>query len=219
MNKKTDDLNLLFHNWEQSNPDYVGKFVRDGIIDENKYIDVSSKILFITKEPNKPKQIAGDYRQWWKQELIYTFSRRMAEWSYGILENFPPFDQLKYDELAKIDAIQKIAFMNVKKIGGGNLSEYDGVIEHIKQDYDFIRKEIEIIDPDIIILGLTWKALRAELFPEIKNNWSDSGYDIHISRLNDAKVIDFYHPSSRNAPAATYSLLQNIINYSAFQSL
>ena len=109
--------------------------------------------------------------------------------------------------------------MNVKKIGGGSLSEYENIINSVKKDFNFVHKEIEIIAPDIIILGLSWKEVRTEVFPDLKDKWQDSGYDIAITRFNKAKVIDFYHPSSRNAPSASYSLLQNIINSSAFKSL
>jgi len=219
MDSKTEQLNALFQKWEEQVPKYQGHFVKDGIINEENFQDSNPKILFITKEPNNPNQDVGEFREWWKEELKYTFSRRIAEWSYGIINHFPIFDQILSDNEAKINALQQIAFMNVKKIGGGGSSEYERISKHIKMNYDFIHDEIRIIDPDIIILGISWKEIRTELFPDLKDKWIKSGYDIAIARFKKAKVIDFYHPSSRTAPASSYSLLQNIINSSAFKSL
>jgi hypothetical protein len=219
MDSKTEQLNFLFQKWEEQVPEYIGHFVKDGIIDEELFRNTNPKILFITKEPNNPKKDAHDFRVWWNTELKYAFSLRTSEWTYGILNRFPPYDIIKRSDKDRFEAIHKIAFMNVKKIGGGSLSEYENIINSVKQDFIFIHKEIEIIDPDIIILGLSWKEVRTEVFPDLKDKWQESGYDIAIARFNKAKVIDFYHPSSRNAPAASYSLLQNVINSSAFINL
>jgi hypothetical protein len=39
--------------------------------------------------------------------------------------------------------------------------------------------------------------------------WKNSGWDVIIGKHKAAKVIDFCHPSLKNTPAASYSLLQN----------
>ena len=108
-------------------------------------------------------------------------------------------------------------FYEHQKSGGAGNSEYNRMIDHVKMNFDFLHRQIEIISPDIIITGTSWNELRDGLFPNIK--WTKSGYDILIGRHNNAKVIDYYHPSSRTAPAASYSLLQNIISHDNFKSL
>ena len=219
MKSKTEQLNELFIKWEKEIPGYKGHFVKDGIINEDLYHQTNPKILFITKEPNNPKQNPGDFRVWWKEEVKYAFSKRIAQLSYGIINEFPEFDaaQKKRGSSSVKQTIQHIAFMNIKKIGGGGNSEYERIMEHLKTNFQYIQLQIEIIDPDIIILGLSWKEVRNELFP--KTNWIRSGYDVLIGKHKNAKVIDFYHPSSRNAPAAMYSLLQNIIQSQQFKNL
>lgn len=214
---KTEQLNQLFDEWEQSVDSYKGKFVRDGIIDEQLYQLAAPKVLFITKEPNNPEQKAGDFREWWREGIAYTFSYRLAEWSYGLLNDFPQFDDIWTSTDSAHNAIKNIALMNIKKIGGTGNSNYTEMIEHLKMNFHRLHQQIEIISPDIIITGTSWKELRDELFP--KTVWQNSGYDIAIGRHNTAKVIDFYHPSSRTAPAAAYSLLQNIVNGDKFKSL
>ena len=94
MQSKTEQLNQLFDDWELAIPEYKEKFVRDGIINERLFQTAPKKILFIMKEPNNPSQNPGDFREWWKDRIEYTFSYRIAEWSYGLLNNFPKFDDI-----------------------------------------------------------------------------------------------------------------------------
>jgi hypothetical protein len=214
---KTELLNDLFDRWEKAIPEYQGKFVKDGIVDERKFSPTPTKVLFIAKEPNNPKQEQGDFREWWREKIYYTFSYRIAEWSYGLLNNFPQYDNIRATEGSAHKAIQCIAFMNIKKSGGLGNSEYDRMMEHLEKNFEFLHQQIDIISPDIIITGTSWKKLRNGLFPEVK--WINSGYGIAIGRHKNAKVIDFYHPSSRTAASASYSLLQNIINAYQFRQL
>lgn len=214
---KTELLNALFDRWESSIPEYQGKFVKDGIVDEQQFSSAPSKILFIAKEPNNPNEVAGDFREWWRQELAFTFSYRIAEWSYGLLNSFPLYDNIWKEKMSAQRAIQQIAFMNIKKSGGLGNSEYYRMMDHLKKNYDFLHEQLDIISPDIIITGTSWRELRNGLFPNV--DWINSGYAIEIGRHKNSKIIDFYHPSSRTAPAAAYCLLQNIINSEQFQKL
>lgn len=124
MLSKIEQLDSLFDEWEQTVSEYKGKFVRDGIINEILYKDTSPKILFITKEPNNPKQTRGNYREWWGDGVKSPFSYRIAEWSYGILNDFPKYDEVwKENRIHK--SIQQIAFINIKKSGGAGNSDYN----------------------------------------------------------------------------------------------
>jgi len=107
--------------------------------------------------------------------------------------------------------------MNVKKSGGGENSNKAVMKAYAKRDFEFIHQEIVIIEPQIIITGLSWGSLREVVFPNIE--WQRSGYEIDIGKYKQAKVIDFYHPSSRNAPSAAYSLLQNVVISGVFNNL
>ena len=217
MDSKNQQLDQLFQRWENQNTLYRGHFVKDGIIDEDLFEAAKHKILFITKEPNNPEQREGDFRVWWKEEVKLTFSKRIAEWSYGILNDFPEYDIISRSNEKRLDTIQRIAFMNLKKIGGIGQSNNGEIRKEIKKNFQLIHDEISIINPEIIVTGLSEPATRDTLFPELMGKWQDSGYEIAIARLNGrTKIIDFYHPSAWNAGSASYSLLQNIIRSSAF---
>ncbi len=217
---KTQILDNLFMNWESLIKTEHGKFIRDGIIDEQLFEKHGNKkLLVIAKEPNYQGTEAWDFRDWWKDELNYSFSYRIAEWAFGIENNFPIYSSIWTGNNNGLNAIRKIAFMNIKKTRGKGRSDYCVLQEHLEKDWNFIRNQIEIIQPKIMILCLSWRELRDSLFPELRNKWVESGYDIPISSILDCKIIDFYHPSARNAPAAAYSLLQNVFRSDAFQSL
>jgi len=219
---KTNELDNLFTEWEEKVNEYKNKFVSDGIIDENEYDNADKKLLFIAKEPNDPLQERKwDFRDIWKNKIEFnnSFSYRIAEWAYGILNDFPPYDDLWSNDPSKLfNILQSISFMNLKKIGGNGSSEYDSIHKHVNNELDFLKKQIDIIRPEIIILGLSfWSDIRNIIFQDAE--WTRSGYNIEIAKWKNIKIIDFYHPSSRNAPAASYSLLQNIVNSNIFKNL
>ena len=107
--------------------------------------------------------------------------------------------------------------MNVKKSGGGGSSKEHEINDYIKRDKKFIYNEIDIIELGTIIIGMSWASTVNLLFPDVK--WKKTGYCINLCWYNQSKVIDFYHPSSRNGPATSYSLLQNVFQSKEFRNL
>jgi len=197
-------------------------FYSDGIINEEIYDQTPQKILFIAKEPNASNHKKGNFSgfcdEWNNDRPEYGFAMRIAEWAYGILNNFPIFSDLTVD--MRYEYLKKIAFINCKKSGGGGTA---GAVQEFNQlvtdQLDRIHYEIEIIKPEIVILCLSHSQyLRQLLFPH-STDWINSGYDVKIAKANNVKLIDFYHPSSRNVAPAAYSLLQNVMQSDKFQML
>lgn len=222
MSKKNAQLDQLFKAWKKEYGTHEN-FIKDGIISENRYEKARRKVLFIAKEPNDPDQKATDYREWWNRELRLGFSYRIAEWAYGFLNDFPVYDEIwpkvdgKYDSGRAMEAIQSIAFMNIKKSGGGGEANNNTIDEHLEKYSEHIKEQISIIAPEIIILGLSWNPKSQLIFPGIK--WVDCGYQIPIAKYDELKIIDFYHPSARNAAQASYRLLKCVFEGDRFSEL
>jgi len=161
------------------------------------------KFTTSTKIKIQPKD--WDFREWWNEEFKLVFSLRIGEWAYGILNKFPPFSLIKRDE--KWNTLKSIAFMNVKKTGGGGRSDYDEIQEYIKDDLYFIRKEIEIIDPEIIISSIGIEANK-KIF---EGEWEDTNYCVYYLKTDNRTVIDYYHPSSQGGAPMGYVLLQKVL--------
>ena len=213
-------LNSLFEQWEGSIEEYKGVFIRDGIINEPEWEKTNPKILFVAKEANQQGNVrAGDFREEWKVPgPKYPFADRITEWAFGIINDFPKFYDI-FDAHYQYDIyLQKIAFINIKKMGGLGIANSLVLGQHFRSNVDFLSQQISIINPEIIILCLSFQELyRTSLFKGAY--WKPTGYDINVARWNNIKLIDFYHPSARNGPAASYSLMQNVVRSDVFKEL
>jgi len=206
---RTEQLNALFEKWIKAVPEYKDSFYKDGIIDEEEYAKSSKKVLFIGKEPNDPGG-SGDFREWFRQrdKPLY-FANRMCEWAYGILNDFPPLEKLPTTLEEKKKILMKIAFMNLKKSGGGSIADHQVIKNVVERDRDFICEEISIISPDLII-GMSITDFWSTFFDDIK--FKESGYDVKFAKFGSYVVIDFYHHSQRGPRAGMYCLLEKVIN-------
>jgi hypothetical protein len=217
---KAEELRILFREWKEK---YFpnSPFYEDGIINEELYNQVpeGKRILFIAKEPNATKD-DGKYHQsfieeWNTGKPEYPFACRIAEWAYGIKHDFPVFECIP---TPKYEHLKEIAFMNVKKSGGLGSANSKSITKVVNEQKEYISKQIAITDPDIIILCLSFDcSLIKKMFSDLE--LKPTGYNIEIGRHKECRVINFYHPSSRNAPAAAYSLLQNILLSESFAEI
>lgn len=214
---KTEKLDSLFNKWIKNFPKYKGKIYRDGIVNEPEYERQSTKLLFIAKEPNDPEQTEDDFREWWSEKVKYTFSHRICEWAYGILNDFPPLSNLPYVNLKRIEVMSKIAFMNLKKSGGKASANHDIIEETLKEEYKYILEEINIISPDVIVGGISKPKYWKYIFPQVQ--FTDSGFDIKVAKTNGYRIIDYYHPSYRVPRSMCYALLNMVINSDVFRNL
>ncbi|MEP0862296.1 MAG: hypothetical protein HRF52_12750 [Ignavibacterium sp.] len=215
MTLKTE-LNKLFEEWEQKFPNYKGKFVKDGILDEQLYQDAKTKILYITKDPNDPDQTSWDLADLLNQSLEGNFAIRLAEWSYGILNDFPPLSSLT-DYNALHQALRSTAVINLKKIGGESQAKTDDIFSHTTQNKSYLQRQIKLISPEIIIGGVGDTKIWTLLFDDIDLIRSD--YDILVGKWDNIMIVDYYHPSYQVPRAMSYSLLQNIFRCKTFADL
>jgi hypothetical protein len=214
---KTKQLDDHFAKWRQQTRIARDKFHPDGIVDEAAYNKAKVKLCFLMKEPNNDGQ-GFDFRTWWSTEIKHQFTRRLSEWAAGVQNGFPPYDSIHKSpfERHRHPALRASALVNVKKSGGKGSSEYHSFMHALgatekQQDVvaELVREELRIIDPHVVVLGLSWQGLRQRLFPDVK--WKPSGYDVEIGEWEGRTLIDFYDPSARTAPAAAYCLLEKVM--------
>ena len=218
MNKtRTQRLNELFVEWKQRTGEEANRMCLDGIIREENYESVELKLLFVAKEPNHPEGPGFDFREAFSKEVKYAFSKRLCEWAYGVWNGFPSLSE--FDAKAdtdKLEVIRSISFMNLKKVGGAGSADHERIRSITDRDKDLLRRQIEIIDPDVIIGGVGNSSLWSLLFPEIA--LQNCGFDIPVARVGRVRVIDFYHPSYRVPRAMSYSLLGRVFQSDEFRS-
>ncbi len=213
----TEKINALFHRWQEEFPEYQGKFNKDGINNEEVFNNQKLKLLFLAKEPNDPEQGGGDFRDWWAEEVKYSFSHRICEWAFGLLNGFPPVETLSYDNKERVQIMSAIAFMNLKKSGGSANADHDVIREVVTRESHLILEEISIIDPHIIVGGLGNTEFWSLLFPDIQ--FANSGFDINVAKYGSYRIIDYYHPSYRVPRSMSYCLLDRVFNSDVFLEL
>ena len=159
-------------------------FNKDGYIDENKYNELTTKkVLFVLKEANiwanrdNEEKIAPENREQinWYKEYIEENKNINKPKQHEKMGRMAFYLQNKTKDNAKFPteteykkALSSSAFMNMNKRGGkGNVTEkYNN---YIKKYHKYIIKQIEIINPDyIIILGSNDRKIIKEIEKENK---------------------------------------------------
>lgn len=210
------EMSKLFEEWENSVPNYKGRFVKDGIINESNYWQSRPRILFVVKEPNDPEQTSWDLAQILNQYCTGNFSIRLSEWAYGISNNFPSPSAMT-GQSALHEALKATAVINLKKTGGYSSSNMDEIASHTMQNKVYLLRQIELIAPELIIGGVGQTRIWNLLFDDIQLRRCD--YDVLVGKWNNIKIIDYYHPGYRIPRAMSYSLLQNIVNSKVFKEM
>lgn len=179
------------------------KFTADGIVDSKAYLNASCKVLVVLKEPNisdnKPDDAfdrSDDHRIWYNEfvdgkynpalgkiedgndnpscqkQLIGRMSYLLQEYweTQSVDGNVPTAKQIQ-------DALKKTAIMNLNKRGGDKKVEKTIFKNYCKKYEVFIKREIELIDPDVIV----W------CVPEI----ADPQHDFRIA--SDKVIIPMIH--------------------------
>ncbi len=198
-NKQIKQLNDLMNEWQQSIPKDES-FSADGIVDLASWQQADKKILVLLKETNRYDKggITDLIRQVVKKEIptkefwgAMTF-HTVGKWLYG-LENFKNGTYPKLSEAKKYrkQALLNCAYMNLKKATGSSSTRYKELENATKRDAEYIKKEIEIINPDIVICGGTYNLVKKHIFPELER------VAPRIHKFNDTIFINSYHPAYR----------------------
>ncbi len=205
-NNYSQEIENLFAEWQalqqkESNEEYLDygaleiakdSFTYDGVINPPVYAKQVTKYLFISKESNiknknDPRPFRADGDIFWLRDVCFQkqkpqkpkpsiFSNRLAMFANAIYS-------LDFERVNKChDILNKVAFMNLNKRGGLSGSKGKTITEYTKKYAGFIKREIDMIKPDIIIC--CGSGLR-DLLGEI---------GICSPRYT---IIEVYHPSYR----------------------
>lgn len=214
----------IFEEWENKYKDR--SFVFDGIIDENEWNKQKTKICFLLKEAyteDKENFFKWSLSKWLnkdKNSVINTWNT-VALWTYGILNttetNIPEYPDLNlYNKDEKHNNLKKISAVNVKKVDGVKKSNWYDLKNYAEEDRNLLRRQIEKINPDVIVCGGTFDFLRiiyGASYNEKKKRVDDNGeikttnkgYIIFTNSMGKKVIIiDYYHPANRYPSMLNY---------------
>lgn len=203
------NIDELLSAWEKSFPkDW--HFNRDGIISQESWEKSAVKVLFVLKETNKAKQnivfainraLETKKSGWWKGKVL----RRVGRWAYGLQNHNGKIPEFKEAKLHEKNAINSIAYINIRKTAGGARTNKKSFDSHAKEFAPFIRRQIELIKPDIVVLGGTYKQVKSHVFPEL----TKVGERVHT--YGDMIFLNAFHPAAIKDPSILYH--QVVDNY------
>ncbi len=213
-------MEKLFEEWQKRHFDIGNEyFNRDGIVNDIVWSQQRVKICFFLKEAYQEDEHIWDLAKWLRKEngkdgAVKKMWNTVAEFTYGLLNttktSIPSYTEAKVlTKSDKSNLLQKIAVVNVKKSAGKSESEWADLIGYAQNDADLLRKEIDLIAPDIIVCGNNSSLLRIVYGASVdsKNNvLHDGEMNEHTYTLmnkngyvwfDDKLIIDFWHPANQ----------------------
>jgi hypothetical protein len=206
--------------------DKVERIVLCGVVDERVYLSSRIKIVFVLKEPHSrdggwsmpinlrrqvQRRLGGQpFEKGWSFTWI-----QAGVWAYAILNGFSSYNELKKPALMA-RGIQAIGMTNLKKTGGGATSKPKVISAHARKDFALWRRELEIMKPDLIICGNTYRDVadnlkldKVKLLTRHKTPYYYSLWDFNTQKTI---ILDFWHPNHRGNRAENLKLLQQVMN-------
>jgi len=177
----------------------------DGPFDIKKYYESKTKILWLLKEPydsrpesKKKEESFRSIFNWKKTHLIEIKSNKtwipILYVSHGILNNITGGELLSKKPAEIVDTFSNIAIINVSKIPAKTTTKWNDLVKSYKKNETLLKKQIEILNPDILIFGNTFD-LYKNIFKtktEIKEK-TKTRKVLHNSK--EIKLINTHHPA------------------------
>ena len=140
-------------------------------------------------------------------ESNYRIWRRAAEWTKGILSTTVDMPVEEYKRLEGKDSeqqIQNIAILNLKKAPGGSVAQWEAVEAYAQADIELIAKEIEIIDPAIVLFGGTFCFFQ-RAYTEAVYEMNGELHDCYgMLAGKERLLIDYWHPANYYPAITSY---------------
>ena len=204
-------------------------FVKDGIVDLNKYLNVPIKILWILKEANSPEDDLDDMR------CCLSTLRDGNGIHSGWGSTFKPitycvygiFNNQDWEEIPDVngnpevlECLKDIAYINIKKIAGGSKANPALVKQFYSEYKSLIHEQIKIIDPDVIIFGTSFIVFDSIDMSKFEN-FGDKVYEdkqkihLHEYQFGNKLILATYHPNNRTISQKEYcnSIIDAVNNW------
>lgn len=213
----TEQLHALMAEWSAAHRERGWKpFIADGVVNEASYEGSAPRICFFLKEAYA-KDDGGDrsLTAWLADGAMTRMWGTVAEWTYGISRTtgscIPPKPRLNPAEKSAL--LQRISVVNVKKSNGSARSDYKELLRCTVADQVFLRRELDILKPDVIICGNNSSLLRLLYGATLRENGKvseDGGIPGPFLRehgyavVGEQIILDYYHPANQYPSIMNY---------------
>ena len=139
----------------------------------------------------------------------------VAEWTYGIRNTTPEYiphkPQLNRSEKAEL--LRTVSIVNVKKNNGNVNSDYVDLLHYTMADRTFLKRELDILSPTVIVCGNNSSLLRLLYGAELQEDGQvsaegdipykfmrENGYAVVGNQI----ILDYYHPANQYPSILNY---------------
>lgn len=207
------EMKTLFEEWKQLVAVESDHFVEDGIISEVDWGLVGKKVLFILKETNNYKgNIAAlinsavtkhPKSKLWDRPTFHNVGR----WAHGLINSSNGVPSYSESHIKRKESLLFCAFINLKKTSGARAAT-KAVPEFAHKYSAFIRQQINLIDPEIIVFGGTYEIVKEYVIPEMER------ISNRVHKYNKIICINANHPACTKSRKYMYE--QVIVNYNNY---
>ena len=211
LNRRED---ALFEEWKRSLVNPSEAFVPDGAVCGETYESTSPRIVFLLKEVNDPGGGDWDLRDFLRSGGRGQTWNNVTRWTEGILalpEIRPWKDLEDIDNDARINALKKIAAVNIKKTPAAAAADVDGLHGFARANREFIRRQLDLYRPHVIVgCGSDVSdVLFADVYGE--PGWHKTMRGTWYAALGSATYFDYHHPNARvSARLLHYGLMDSV---------
>lgn len=219
MREIQQQLNDLMQEWKQLHLQAGHTdFIADGAVCAEQYEQAPLKICFFLKEAYSGESgESWSLTDWLHGGAMTRMWGNVAEWAYGILHTslngIPKKPQLSRTQ--KSELLRLVSIVNVKKSGGKSGSDYADLLQYAISDRAFLRRELAVLRPDVIVCGYNASLLRVVYGAEVAADGSITGGAIDgdqlfrngYALLGDQIILDYYHPANRYPAMLNYYAL------------
>ena len=197
-----------------------------GVVDEETYINIYPKIVFILREPHSD-EIGWSMQKGLKRnvekglegkslEVGYMYTWRQAGvWAYSIVYGFDRYSVLKKD-IYVAKGLQAIGMTNLKKTGGRASSNLREISRYAAKEKVLWENELNIMNPDLVICGGTYQDVRKNLNLDklLLSKIDGNSYSYSVAKIGQKQCIllKFWHPAIRKSRENTLNHLKVLIS-------
>ena len=200
----------IYEWYRQKYADRNSYLITDGIVDVENY----AGILFLLKEAYVRERENGEWNL--TQELAaygpWGMWNHVAQWTYGLFNtdktHIAPFVKLSKEERNAM--LRKISVVNLKKVNGVSSSATEDLLQYTTENAEILRREVEHVQPRIIVCGGTFQFLKMLYNIEIEQSNDNWYYWLDLGDRKNILVLDYYHPAALYPGLMGYYGLTNI---------
>lgn len=171
-------------------------FAKDGIVCPEQWAKEKVKLLFLLNETHGSSNDLLQYLYNTKGGEGATW-HNVVRWANLLLDG-EPFSGDFYTDDA-LNVCRRIAVMNLKKTPGAGRIDKKTFVPFVQENREYIRREIELISPALIVCGGNWRFVKKYIFSDC-NFRSEiqsgiKGYWQHCEVHPGMVAVNFYHPA------------------------